>query len=563
MKPILSWTRPARLFLKDQDGQIAILAAIAAPVAALMAALAIDTGAISTQKREMQGLFDMAAIAAASHLDDPEAAARQVLQDNGFAGVSTGKTGSDVRATGGIDLRVTVGHYAADPSVPHSERFKVNALPHNSARVSMSAPPTRYFDFFGSSRTSLDVTGTAMVSAEVGMSIGSRLVSLDGGLINTLLEDLTGASISLSAMSYDGLLDAEVDLLDCLSWLAEDLDLEAVTFDEVLASNVTLSQLTGAMSETVSGALLAKQALARLSRKPEFASLSVDLGQLFDLGSAGSAPVGGARPAASAAVKALHMLNASAVIANGERQIDLGVAAGLPGLIDLDIGLLVGERPQGSSWFAFSSPESGPVTTAQLRLSIVVTVGGSGILSDSLIRLPVHIELASAEAVITGIDCRPGEAEPRRITVSASPSIARVRIANAEGRGRFSPARIVNGRLLSVRAFADTRAADPEADILRFSRNDIANGPKTAETTDAIRGLLSSAVANLDFSIDVAGLSILSPRLVTAALSDLLESVSEPVDDLVFTTTAALGLGLGEADVWVHNARCSPAVLVQ
>ena len=183
------------------------------------------------------------------------------------------------------------------------------------------------------------------------------------------------------------------------------------------------------------------------------------------------------------------------------------------------------------------------------------------------VQLPVHVDLASAEARITAIECYPAEKTPRRVKVSARPSIARVRIAEPVGGDIFStsfqPADIVRTRLLRVRAYADTDAGNPEAKTLTFNQADFGGNPKTVETDSALRGALSSAIANLDYDIELVGLQLLSPVLIQNTVAGLVSELARPVDELVFSLTSSLGLGLGEADIWVHAANCNPATLVQ
>ncbi|MCH2459070.1 MAG: hypothetical protein MK186_13635, partial [Henriciella sp.] len=87
--------------------------------------------------------------------------------------------------------------------------------------------------------------------------------------------------------------------------------------------------------------------------------------------------------------------------------------------------------------------------------------------------------------------------------------------------------------------------------------------PKTAGTDRALEGLFSSAISDLHYDIDVIGLQLLSDAHIASILSGLFSELSAPVDRLIFSLTSALGLGLGEADVWVHTASCNAPVLVQ
>lgn len=464
---------------RHDSGQIAIITALVAPVAAVMTAFVIDLGSMSTQKRELQGLVDMAAIAAASKLETPEAAARLVLSDNGYAGIGGELDEELERATGGANIRVETGRFSFDPDVPHDDRFQSGVTPYNAARVYLAASPERYFDFIGGKRKSLDVSGTAVISTEAAISVGSRLASLDGGFLNAMLSELTGAEISLSAMSYDALLDANVDLMDSLDWLADDLQLSALTYNELLALDVPFASFVEAMAETTTGGPLASQSLRTISQENDLAELSIELNTLIDLGRAERLPLGKRPPGAAIELKALNLLTASAVAANGEQQLDLDLSAGVPGLVALTATLDLGERPQGTSWFSLTGPYGQTVTTAQLRLNIEASIGGGELLSFATVRLPIQIDLASAEATIAEIDCAPGEALPRRVRVDVKPSIARLRISepSSSGEATSSPATLVRTRLLKVSAFADVNAGNRNEERLYFARHEIGGDP--------------------------------------------------------------------------------------
>lgn len=551
-------------YIGSVSGNVAIITAAFAPVIAVMAAFAVDTGAISTQKRALQGHADMAAMAAASDLLNAETAARTYLSDNGRGNVSRFVEVDDgIRATDGPTLRVETGRYTADRTIAPSSRFVAGAAPINAARVRLSEPQERYFDFIGGPGEQLDVSGVAVLSAEAGISVGSRLARLDGGLLNSLLSELTGAEISLSAMSYEALLKTDIDMLDSLEWLAEDLQLTAVTYDDVLSTNIRLDDFLAGLANGAGDDVLARQALRTLSQRADDPGRTLAIGDLVELGTIAPRQLGDPPPGPGVRLKALPLLMASAITANGENQIDLDLSADIGQLVNIDASLLVGERPQGQSWFALSGMPGHPVSTAQLRLSLVAEVGSGILFNEALVRLPMHIDLASAEARITDIDCAPGERQARQVNVAVQPSLARLRIAELGASGSGEPATLINGRLLRVKGFADVRAANPSADTLRFLGRDIGGDPKTAGTDSALQGLLSSAISSLDYQVDAAGLGLLSSKLLTLRLGGLVEDLAAPLDEIVFSLTSALGLGLGEADVWVHTAICNSPVLVQ
>lgn len=568
MPPLFNYFERLRGLGRERAGNVAVITATFAPIAAMMAALAIDTGAVATQKRALQGHADVAALVAASDLLNADSVARAYLSDNGRTGIDLehDEEAEEVRSTTGMTVEVETGRYTADKDLPVSERFVVGQGPVNAARVSLSEPQHRLFEFLGRSPKRLEVSGVAVVSAEAGISVGSRLARLEDGILNSLLSELLGAEIGLSAMSYDALLDVEIDMIDCLEWLAEDLELTAVTYEDVLETNIGLEDLLSAMAETVGDSALARQALRSLSQDAGRDPRTLKVGDLIELGRIAPRALGDAPAGTGVRLDALPLLMASAITANGNNQIDLGLSAHAGRLVNVDASLVIGERPQGQSWFALSGLPGETVSTAQMRLSVIAEIGGGRHLSDALISLPIHIDLAAADARITDIVCEPGERDPQRVNVAVRPSLARLRIADIQGSGasaRVEPAHILNGRLIQIDAFADVQAANPDDTQLRYMRHEIGGDPKTAGTSRALEGLLTSAISELDYEIDVIGLQLLSDAYIASILSGLFEELAQPLDTLVFSLTSALGLGLGEADVWVHTASCNAPVLVQ
>src|SRR5690606_6764053 len=83
---------------------------------------------------------------------------------------------------------------------------------------------------------------------------------------------------------------------------------------------------------------------------------AVPLGKLFDLGALGRLRIGSSTgQGVFAGISALELLAASAGLGDGNRQVSLALAAGLPGLVGIDASLSVGEPPQGGAWFAIGT----------------------------------------------------------------------------------------------------------------------------------------------------------------------------------------------------------------
>lgn len=84
---------------------------------------------------------------------------------------------------------------------------------------------------------------------------------------------------------------------------------------------------------------------------------------------------------------------------------------------------------------------------------------------------------------------------------------------------------------------------------------------KTAESSQIVASLASSLVRNASISVNIAGLSLITPATVQAAVANSLGAAAVPLDSLVHTLLETLGVHLGEADVRVYGLQCRGAVL--
>ena len=558
------------------SGNVATMVAVFAPVAAVMTALAVDTGLMASKQRQMQGLADLAAISAARDIQNADDAAKLILALNGFAGVDSldaekGEITEELRDRYSDHVVVQTGRYSADSSKKFTQRFTPGASPPNAVRVTLTDQEPRYFSLLLGSRSAISVSGTAAVSSEAAVSVGSRLLRLEDGILNSLLSELTGSEISLSVMDYRGLASANVDLLRMFDALATNIDLDAVTYEDVLDANVSVADLAQAMADVSDESARVASTFSSIASDADLADVMVTLSALIDLGDAGEARLGSPAKGLDLGVEALQLMTAAAFVSNGERQVDLALDSDVPSLAGVTVSLVVGERPQSRTWFAVSEQGHSMVSTAQTRLFMNVQIEGLGLLRRDLVRLPLYLELASAEAQITDVVCQPGSHEAERVDVSVRPGILTLRIADLDGglsglgaTQEFAPAEILHTRLLNVRASAQSRMVSANPETLRFPTSRIGSGePMTVSTRDALGEALESAVRDLRLEVELLGMTLMSPEVVQALVGRILANAVEPVDELVFELTSALGISLGEADVWVHDARCNRSVLVQ
>jgi uncharacterized membrane protein len=547
--------------LRSEQGTVAVVSALVMVVMISFAAIAVDVGAIHYDGRRLQGAADLAAIAAASNTANATQAARSTFTDNGRWTLST--------------MTVEMGNYNPDPGKTAAQRFVVNGQPINAARVSAKAPSPIYFArIFRNSDVEIAAAAIATRPAEAAFSIGSRLLSLEGGVINAILGQMLGSSVSLRVMDYRALADADINLLNFLDQLAVEADVTAGTYQQVLDADVTAGKILTAMANTARSESKtdAAQALQDLARAVS-SSTPIDLSRMLNIGKAASAEIGtSAQYGLSAAVNAMQMVNALALVSNDAHQVDVNLGATIPGLTKTELSLVIGEPPQGTSWITVG--EKGAfVRTAQTRLKLLAEVGGSGLLAGATVRIPVFIDVAYAEGRLSNITCGLTPAD-NEVTIATRPGILNAWIGDVTNFTAVNDTPVVNRAILvnalsiaKISGSAHVEVGNMDEEDLVFSASDITNHTyKTAVTQTYTQSLVTSLVGNLDIRVDVLSLPDLL-GLVTGQLKTLVRALITPVtpvlDRIVYTALTTLGIKLGEADVTVHGVRCKNAVVVQ
>ncbi|MBZ9681491.1 hypothetical protein LB524_10730 [Mesorhizobium sp. ESP6-5] len=574
--------RLARSMMGDRKANFAVMTALSAPVALALAAVAIDEASIYTERREAQAMVDLAAITAASNINNVNTAVVTTLTDNGMPGVVVQASGQTIApATGKTVVTVTQGRYASS-TANVSQRFQAGVTPYNAVRVTLAKIPNRYF---ASSLIPTPVIGTqatASMTPLATFSVGSRLLSVNGGILNALLSGLLGGNISLSVMDYNGLISADVSVLSFISALATQLNITAGTYSDVLASKATVGQIATAMANVPGLGNTAKVALQTIASKST-STVKIPLSSLVDLGSVGSLGLGQQPSGLGVDASAMGMLTAAAVLANGTNQAAIDLGATIPGLLSTKLSIAIGEPMQSSPWLAIDGIGT-VVRTAQTRIKVAATVGGAGGnvgggITLVSVNLPLHVEVAYAEAKLTDISCPTGP-DSIKVTVSARPGVVEAHLADSSSSGfadftkpeSFSDTEIAKVslliNLLSVTGSAAFEMANNAPTALTFNKADIdAKTIKTVSTQNLTQSLTTSLITDLSLTTNLLGLPLLNLNTllstVRPAVVALLNGVAAPVDELVYNLLGALGVRVGQADVRVTGATCGRAVLVQ
>jgi uncharacterized membrane protein len=536
-------------FWSDTRANVSTLGCAAFALGSILAAFAIDAGSLYLERRTLQAAVDLAAITAAGSAD-PRATARLVLIDSGVWPQEPDEVSAAEAA-----LVVEAGTYVADPALAPAARF-TTAIAANAVRVRFSRPGRLYFANTWSPLPQLAATGIANVTPTALFSVGSRLARLDGGIGNAVLSALLGGSVSLSVMDYQALLAADVGLFETLDALALELGITAGSYDQLLAMDATHGQIARALARASGGVV------GGILNRLGLGSTRVPLRRLVDLGRLGGLAIGSGDAALATELSVVDILAASAALANGSRQVELDLGAGLPGIAELDVSLQIGEPPVSGSWLAIGGVGT-VARTAQLRLSITAELLGSGLLVG--IRLPLHVQLASAEAQLTALTCPTAASPNGSAVVAARPGLAQLAVGDipSGNLNQATRARILNLLLIRAYARAILEIAPPQPNSVSFASSEIGNGTvKRVSSGLPVAGPVVALLNTLQLDVDILGLGLGTPQSIRAALVALIVPLGPVLDGTVAALLEALGLKLGEADIRVHSVLCSRPVLV-
>jgi uncharacterized membrane protein len=543
--------RPPRRFVHNRKGGVATIVALMMPVIVGMAAFAVDIGAAQLETRKLQGIADAAAIAAAADPAHAAAAAQASVTAAGWPRQ--------------VEVAAITGRY--DRTLAPGRRFSADTTSTAAVRVTLSAQsPTFFAHILGYDGVPIRRSATAAQTNIAALSIGSRLAALQGGVVNSFLSALTGSSVSLSVMDYNSLAGAQIDLLNFLDALHTTANLSAGTYDDTLDAQVTTPQLLNALADSLPAGNAAQAAAIR-GIALHAGATKVSLSSLIDLGPLGQQGSGGK---GMTSVDALTMLSTLAQIGNGQRQVQLDLSASVLGLAQTKIWLAIGQRPAQSPWITVTASGAPIIRTAQTRLYVETSTAnlslpGLGTLAQ--VKLPLFVELASAEAKLKQIEC--GASRAATIDARPSPGQAAIAAIDTSKLNDFatplaqSPARVLDTLLIDVDAQATINLGQAETwQPLRFDQNAIDAGEiKTVSSGTLTQSIAASLVSRLQLTPRIIGLPIpLAP--LTQAVGQQLAVLAPVLDTLLDTTTGTLGVHFGQADVKVTGLRCGTPSLV-
>ncbi|MFV3307432.1 pilus assembly protein TadG-related protein [Pseudomonas sp. NY15181] len=566
-----------------QRGAIGIMAAGTLLLALICLALVIDTGRLYYEQRKLQRVADMSALEAASQ-SGMCAAPASGSSPQDYALASAAKNGFVPVANG--DLVATLGSISFDDTYGEESRriFTPGGDDQDSVKVSVgrTVPSSLILNvaslFSGAkAQTRLSAEAVARRTAMAGISAGTTLASLDdqqAGLLNNLLNALLGSHLSLNAVGYRGLANANVSLLGLSDQMrALGVNVQAGSVDSLLGAQASLAQLLGATLNAIDPTQVTDLNTALLGQQLLGAGVktaTVTLGSVLSV----VAPDSVRDQALQGSVNALDLISALAFVANRQHAVTLNTGVNLGGLTSAQVQLWIVEPPQIA--FGYPGKDSNgqwrtQVRTAAIRTNVTGSVTLPGVLS---IDLGLALDVAQGTAALESIACG-GLGRPVDVTVHAQPGIAQLHLGTFRD-GQSATVDPISVKIVGGLVGADVSAATVVGGVTGTSLDyrvsspaDLPSEPQTAASD--ISQSLDNAIGTLSSSINVTPTGILGllsvlglnpSSLVSTILGALRPALTALADVVLDPLLQLLGISLGTIDVRLIDLQTSGTELL-
>ncbi|MFK3796682.1 TadG family pilus assembly protein [Pseudomonas sp. NPDC088444] len=419
-----------------QRGAIGLLAALTMALALLCTLVVVDSGRLFMEKRTLQRVADMAALEAASlngvctGSNTASTYATQSATRNSFTvtdNTRTLTTRCGTLSTGSNGLRT----FTVDATKTDAIQVVVSHTVSRSIAAGIGA-------MFDTNPTPSDIQLTAVAVATPALpplaqlTINSSLATVDStqaGLLNTLWGGLLGGTLNISAAGWNGLANANINLLSYLNQLAIDVNAQAGNYTSLLATNISVKQLlTTAATVLPQNNSAVQTAISGLLSVSTIASgTTIKLQDLLNL------QTGLPSSALNANLNVFGLLQGFVQVANSNSGAYATIPANVLGLVGLSTKVKIVEPSQlsaaGDPRLATansSDPNQIYVRTAQVRTLTSVDLSSlspvlnivSGSLNTLLallsadvqiapapLSLDISLEAASASSHVTGYSC--------------------------------------------------------------------------------------------------------------------------------------------------------------
>ncbi|GAO70858.1 TadG family pilus assembly protein [Comamonas sp. E6] len=446
----------SRVRIRRQSGSVATLGALWLMIAVICLAT-IDIGNVFWQKRELQKMADLAALAGAQG-ETPaacQANAARIATLNGMTGAP----------------QVECGNWTPSPGVADTRTYFVNgASPLNASRVTVArtVPYLFLFSVTAANGRQVEAVATAARSRPLAqLRIRSTLLVIDdkqSAILNPIIGGLLGGNLNIQAVGWNGLSNAHVSLLDFFKELGGkkgliDINATVIDYEKILDAPISALDVVNVMltlfqrpisngdsASAVNAAITALNAVIAAN----ISNVQITLRQILNVSS------GLPEAALQTQLNALNIIQLLAQVSGQKNGVAVkGNALDIPGVAGVKLNLKVIEPPQASVIAALPTTSASSyanaavaVKTAQIQALISVDLkvldGLSGLVnalggliglltsvSPQLTTLPtrfdVQVEGVGAQAWVENGQCLP----TKRMRVHAETSLAKIRF------GRF------------------------------------------------------------------------------------------------------------------------------
>lgn len=536
-----------------------MMTAVFMMLALICLVLVVDAGRLYYQKRSLQRIADSSALDAATEgglcsvdsgpsLTDLVAAS---AARNGFSGdVSTAPN----EVLGGY-METEDGIRVFNPDPDRVEAVQVV--------LGKDVPSSLIAGGLFGGVVKLRAQATAQRTPTVTFSAGTSLLNIDStksALLNPLLNGLLGTHLNLNAAAYQGIVDADVSLLDFMrSAGLIGTRITAGAIDQALNTGISLANFSAATvnvldQKQVAGIGLLSSQLVGVKN----ATL-----KLADIVALDSAP-GMAEEALKVKVNTLELLMAAAMAANKNNAVALDV-----GVAGVSVSLRVIEPPQiAVGWPGMENGEwRTKAKTAQVRLIVGAAPNVLGLAAGNI---GLTTEVAQGEAWFEQARCRTLATGSTGIDLAGATGLASIKltktsgVGNAEievGLGQGGPL----GGLTLVKAEVGLNTVVGASSVQDIDY-DIVNKKEDLpeKKTMASRNGLATSINNLSVVV-TAGPIVLDLQPVTQLVKNLVVDgvVNDLVNPLVIPLLGLLGVQPGVMDVSLIDIREGPAILMR
>lgn len=376
---------------RDERGVVAVVVGVGLTLVLLaVAAFAVDLGLQRTARRDMQALADLVALDLARQLDGRSEAVLAGVLDAEMA-KSLARNADTVGDTPSL---------AWDLGKMEDGAFETAQGTAPPSAVRVSADTSVDFAFGGVTGVATGDAGRSAVAQSLGgacFSIGSYAARVDTGaspILGPLLGAL-GSNVNVSAISYDGLANADIGLLDLLR-----AQVGAGTMQGLIEGGrlISLGDFYLATAEVLSQRGDAVHAALLQSMAVGLQDVDLDAGDLLDLGNGGSSGL-------DADLKLLDLVTAAAAAATGHNALTVPRAdVNLGPLAGVGVDLTAIEAPR----LACGRKNQVTAESTQVRVNLSASAANLAlVLAGTAVDLTGSVGVAQARGTLTDVRCAP------------------------------------------------------------------------------------------------------------------------------------------------------------